>query len=281
MNLILIGKGTIFYQLYDLIKRSKSHNIKLILWDKRNNNKIDNYYLAKIKSFEKTLAIKNINLPNNITVLKKINFDYILSINNTQIFNQNFLNNFKKKIINYHYSLIPSYKGLYSCTKVLIKQEKFTGISWHYVTKKIDDGKIVYRKKIKIHNKDNAANLIIKLNTLCLSTFSSFISNLKGKVIIKNNEQIKDFNLMINKEKYSTIDHLMKANEMLNTFKAFDYSPFKSPLPSIKINLDKNYIVKDIKLVPKQNNKKSPTKIGKNLFLIKSKDNKWLKIEIK
>ena len=181
MNFILIGKGTIFYQLYNLIKHDKNYKIKLVLWDSKNNTKTDNYYLKKIKVTDKTIIIKNINSSSNLKILKKINFDYILSINNTQIFNKNFLSSFKKKIINYHYSLIPSYKGLYSCTKVLIKNEKFTGISWHYVSNKIDNGKIIYRKKIRINKKDNAANLIIKLNNLCLSTFRYFILNLKKK----------------------------------------------------------------------------------------------------
>lgn len=279
MKLVLIGKGTIFYQLFTLIKQSHNLHISLVIWDKNNNSNHDNYYLKNIKKTHKVLLTKNINRSNYIKVLKSIKFNFILSINNTQIFNQIFIKVFENRVINYHYSLIPSYKGLYSCTKVLIKNEKYTGISWHYVTSQVDNGNIIYKKKMKIHPNDNAASLIIKLNNLCLKTFSLFILNLKKNIIINHSKNVKDFKLYIKKEKYSTLDHSFKANEMLNIFRAYDYHPYKSPLPPVKFKFRRKYILKNIRLIPKKNYKTNFFKVSKNSFLIKSIDKKWLKIE--
>mgnify|MGYP001263779382 CR=1 FL=1 len=279
MKIILIGKGTILYQIAAMIKKIKHFKLKLILWDGKSNNLSDQYYYKNSKKLNKTIKIRNINSKKSIDILNKIDFDYLLSINNTQIFKKVFLQIFKNQIINYHYSLIPSYKGLYSCTKVLLKKEKYTGISWHFVTKKIDQGDLVYQKRIKINNKDNASSLIIKLNNLCLKTFNEFISNLKkNKIILSKNKKIKDFKLKIKDEKYSKINCNMDSKTILSIFKAFDYSPFDSPLPKVKIKFDKEYEIKNIEIIKTKKIDGKFIKIDFKNYIFKSKDNKHFKV---
>ena len=144
---------------------------------------------------------------------------------------------FKNKIINYHYSLIPSYKGLYSAQSN--PQNENTLNKWHIVTNKIDNGPIVFQKKIMIKKNENASSLIIRLNAECIKTFIEFIKNLKKNKFTKNNKKIKDFRLYLKKDKYTTIRTTMHSKKILQTFKAFDYYPFTSPLPKLKIFLDK------------------------------------------
>ena len=279
MKIILIGKGTILYQIAAMIKKLKHIKLKLILWDGKSNNLSDQYYYKNSKKLNKTIKIKNINSKKSIDILNKIDFDYLLSINNTQIFKKAFLQIFKNQIINYHYSLIPSYKGLYSCTKVLLKKEKYTGISWHFVTKKIDQGDLVYQKKIIKNKKDNASSIIIKLNNLCLKTFNKFFSNLKKKkIIILKNKKIKDFKLKIKDEKYSKINCNMDSKTIWSVFKAFDYSPFDSPLPKVKIKFDKEYEVKDIEIIKTRKIDGKFTKIDFKNYIFKSKDNKHFRV---
>ena len=73
----------------------------------------------------------------------------------------------------------------------------------------------------------------------------------------------------------------MKAGEMLSIYKAFDYSPFISPLPIVKLKLHKKYIIKNIRLVSQKDYKENIIKLSKYFYLIKSLDNKWVEIEIK
>jgi len=281
VNLILIGKGSILYNIAQQIIKDKTLNLKIIFWDKNSNNKSDIYYLKNLKKLHKVTQISNINMKKNVNLLKYLNFDYLLSINNTQIFKNEILKLFKNKLINYHYSLIPSYKGLYSCTKVILKQERYTGISWHVVTNKIDQGRVIFQKKQKIHRNDNAANLIVKLNSLCVKTFFNFINNIKKAKFSKNkNLKIRDFKLKIKDEKYSKISLLMKADKMLSVFNAFSYFPFVSPLPPVKIKLNKIFKIKNIDLMKnKKSLKKKYTKISKDRFIIRSADNKFLLLE--
>ena len=76
-----------------------------------------------------------------------------------KILSKDFINSFKGKIINIHPSLLPKYKGLNTHERVLENNEKFTGCSVHYVNEKLDGGKIIIRKKIRIYKKDNVKSL--------------------------------------------------------------------------------------------------------------------------
>ena len=65
-----------------------------------------------------------------------------------------FIKNFKGKILNIHPSLLPKYKGLDTHKKVIKNKEKFTGCTVHYVTQKLDSGKVILQRKIKIKKFD-------------------------------------------------------------------------------------------------------------------------------
>ena len=70
-----------------------------------------------------------------------------------KILSKKFIKNFGKKIINIHPSLLPKYKGLNTHKRVIEKKRKFTGCTVHYVNHKLDPGKIILQKKIKISKK--------------------------------------------------------------------------------------------------------------------------------
>ena len=61
--------------------------------------------------------------------------------------------------LNIHPSLLPKYKGLNTHQRVIENNEKFSGCTVHYVTSKLDSGKIILQKKVKISARDNPASL--------------------------------------------------------------------------------------------------------------------------
>ena len=63
-----------------------------------------------------------------------------------------FIKNFKGKILNIHPSLLPKYKGLSTHKKVLLNNEKYSGCTVHYVNSRLDSGKIILQKKLKLVN---------------------------------------------------------------------------------------------------------------------------------
>ena len=76
-----------------------------------------------------------------------------------KILSKDFIKLFNGKIINIHPSLLPKYKGLNTHKRVIQNREKFTGCTVHFVTSKLDSGRIIMQKKIKIYKNDTSKTL--------------------------------------------------------------------------------------------------------------------------
>ena len=80
-----------------------------------------------------------------------------------KILSKNFIKKFNGKIINIHPSLLPSYKGLNTHKRVLDNNEKYSGCTVHFVNSKLDSGKIILQKKVKILKNDTPKKLQKKI----------------------------------------------------------------------------------------------------------------------
>ena len=112
----------------------------------------------KIFNFKDTGDEKKI-----LTLLKKEKINFICLAGFMKILSKNFIKKFDGKIINIHPSLLPKYKGLNTHYKAIANKDKFAGCTVHYVTEKLDSGKIIMQKKIKIAAKDNVVSLAKKV----------------------------------------------------------------------------------------------------------------------
>ena len=158
------GTGSNLKSLIKFSKTNKSPiSIKLLV---SNNSKAKGLDYAKIyKIKKKVLNFKNKNLSENELL-------YILKINNIQmvclagfmkILSKNFIKNFKGKILNIHPSLLPKYKGLNTHKRALNNKEKYSGCTVHFVNSKLDSGKIILQKKVKISKNETEASLAKKI----------------------------------------------------------------------------------------------------------------------
>ena len=80
-----------------------------------------------------------------------------------KILSKNFITNFKGKILNIHPSLLPKFKGLNTHSRAIKNNEKFSGCTVHYVNSKLDSGKIILQKKVKITKNDTPDSLAKKI----------------------------------------------------------------------------------------------------------------------
>ena len=76
-----------------------------------------------------------------------------------KILSKNFIQKFNGKIINIHPSLLPKYKGLNTHKRALKNKEEYSGCTVHFVNSKLDSGKIILQKRVKIFKKDNSQSL--------------------------------------------------------------------------------------------------------------------------
>ena len=76
-----------------------------------------------------------------------------------KILSANFIKRFNGKIINIHPSLLPKYKGLNTHQRVLKNKEKYSGCSVHMVNSKLDAGKVILQKRVRVYKNDNPETL--------------------------------------------------------------------------------------------------------------------------
>tara|TARA_Y100001954_G_C15827853_1_gene613150 strand:- start:7941 stop:8702 length:762 start_codon:yes stop_codon:yes gene_type:complete len=113
---------------------------------------------------------------NEIKKIIKFNPDYLISIYYRFIISQTILKTVNYKAINAHPSILPKYRGTKSSVWAIINKESETGITYHYINDKIDDGKIIIQKKINIDSNDTAFSLYHKLIGLFVENFEEAFS---------------------------------------------------------------------------------------------------------
>mgnify|MGYP001366693227 CR=1 FL=1 len=80
-----------------------------------------------------------------------------------KIISRNFIKNFKGKILNIHPSLLPKYKGLNTHQRAISNNEKYSGCTVHIVNSRLDSGRIILQKKVKISKFDTVKSLAKKI----------------------------------------------------------------------------------------------------------------------
>ena len=158
------GKGS---NLKSLIKFSRLKKSPILI-----NLIVSNKRLAKGLKYADQFKIKkkifNFNdfkeSEKNISILlKKEKIKFICLAGFMKILSKEFIKKFNGQIINIHPSLLPKYKGLNTHSKAIKNKDKITGCTVHYVTSKLDSGKIILQKIIKISARDNPTSLAKKV----------------------------------------------------------------------------------------------------------------------
>ena len=158
------GKGSNLKSLIKFSKTNKSPiSIEFII---SNNSKAKGLNYAKIyKIKKKILNFKNKNLSEKklLSILKINNVEIICLAGFMKILSNNFIKKFKGKILNIHPSLLPKYKGLNTHERALNNKEKYSGCTVHFVNSRLDSGKIILQKKVKISKNETRASLAKKI----------------------------------------------------------------------------------------------------------------------
>jgi len=158
------GSGS---NLNSIIKNSLKKNfpikISLVISNNKNAYGINYAKNNKIK-FKIINSKKMINFESKtLIILKKNNIKLICLAGFMKVLSDKFIKDFKYKILNIHPSLLPKYKGLNTHKRVLKNNENFSGCTVHYVTNKLDSGRVILQKKVRIIKADNEKTLRKKI----------------------------------------------------------------------------------------------------------------------
>ena len=141
------------------LKKNSRFKITLII---SNNPKAKGLNFArKFKIKKKIINYSNVKYTEKkiLIELKKNKVNLICLAGFMKILSKNFIKNFKGKIINIHPSLLPKYKGLNTHQRAMNNREKYSGCTVHYVNSKLDSGKIILQKKVRILKNDTFKSL--------------------------------------------------------------------------------------------------------------------------
>ena len=154
------GRGSNLKSLINFFKKKNSPIlIKLIV--SNNPNAKGLIYAKKAKINKYIISFKNKKISEK-KLLKKLvsnNINLICLAGFMKILSGNFIKNFTKPILNIHPSLLPKYKGLNTHKRVIKNKEKYSGSTVHPVNAKLDSGKIILQKEIKISKNENEKSL--------------------------------------------------------------------------------------------------------------------------
>ena len=153
--------------LKNLIKFSKIKNSPLSIdlifsnTSKAKGLRFSNQF--NIKKYVSSFKNPKVSEAKILDLLKKENIRFICLAGFMKILSRSFIKKFNGRIINIHPSLLPKYKGLDTHIRAIKNKDKVAGCTVHFVTSKLDSGKIILQKKIKISKKDTPTSLAKKV----------------------------------------------------------------------------------------------------------------------
>ncbi len=162
--IFISGKGSNLKSLIKFTKTTKSPiSIVLIISSNLKAKGLKYGKIFKIK--KKVFDFENKKFTENklISILNKNEIKIICLAGFMKILSKNFIKKFKGKILNIHPSLLPKYKGLNTHKRALDNNEKYSGCTVHFVNSKLDSGKIILQKSVKISKNETEYSLAKKI----------------------------------------------------------------------------------------------------------------------
>lgn len=181
MNIALFasGKGTNVENILSYFRDNKKVKILFIATNNLKSGAINHAKSYKIP----LLTFKKLDLANTNKLVNKLNnnrIDLIFLAGFLLKIPEEFISQFNGKIINIHPSLLPKYggKGMYGDhvhKEVLKNKEKETGITFHFVNEKYDEGEIISQHKIFLEEAETINSLKNKISQLELLNYPRII----------------------------------------------------------------------------------------------------------
>ena len=169
LAILVSGSGSNLQAIIDAIENGSLSDteISVVISNKKNAYALERAKNAGIEN----IFINSKDFKSNvdydmklIEIIKKFNTDLIILAGYLKILSPEFVNAFKKKIINIHPALLPDFggKGMYGekvHEAVLKSGVKESGCTVHYVTNEVDKGQTILQTKVPVLPGDTVETL--------------------------------------------------------------------------------------------------------------------------
>ena len=199
--------------------------------------------------------------------LKIVKIEELYNIQNLILFSLEYSHIIKtikfksNQLFNFHFSLLPKYRGCHPNYLQIKNGETVTGVTLHKIINGIDNGPIIDIKRFKLNQKHNAYQNYIKLMNCAVNLFKKNIKNIVEKKYIEkkqNGKKATYFNrnyVNYQKEKELSSSDLfgLTQKQIFNKIKALIFPPLQNPYLDGKRIQSVNFIKNKVKINFKKN----------------------------
>ncbi len=168
IGVLLSGRGSNFRAILENTKKGyiKNTEIAVVISDKSDAGGLQYAKQENIPSFFvnlKEFQNRDKYEEKIIDILKNHEVDLVVLAGYMKIIGENFVKNFKNRIMNIHPALLPSFPGLHSQKKAIKYGVRYSGCTVHFVDEKMDHGPIILQAVVPVLQKDTEETLSIKI----------------------------------------------------------------------------------------------------------------------
>lgn len=114
------------------------------------------------------IEFTDLKAPDFLQRIKDLNIDMAVVCSFNYKIPEELLNCTKDGFINLHPSLLPEYRGANPYSRVILNNEKITGVTLHHMNSEFDKGDIILQLKCPIEKYETMGSLFNKTNKMCV-----------------------------------------------------------------------------------------------------------------
>ena len=158
-----------------------------------NNNDVYNIRLICQEYGIAVYAFENINSKEFLEIIKnELKPDLILTYTFNQKLSDELINS-AKWAINMHPSLLPHYRGANPYFWTIANGEDKTGVTFHFLNNKFDEGDIILQEEIPIYERETCGMIMNKQEKIACAMLDELFEQLNNNKIIANPQPKGDF----------------------------------------------------------------------------------------
>ncbi|CDZ77750.1 Dimodular nonribosomal peptide synthase [Legionella massiliensis] len=180
IEVCLIGDDSLVIQCGNLLLK-RHHRIRLVI------SSLDN-----VKEWATDHGFPWISSIEKLESIESFQVDYLFSIVNGRVLSEPIRQLARYYAINYHDSYLPKFAGLNSTSWALVQNEKEHGVTWHVMNDSIDEGEIIFQKKVPIYPNDTALTLNLRCYEYAISSFEELLKLIEARLVSPSRQNLEN-----------------------------------------------------------------------------------------
>ena len=223
-KICIAGKNNIAIEGMKIAMRKIPVNNLFFICDINDNGK--DCYFPSYKRFCEDKKIKELSI-NEAQSIEDIVF---ISLEYFEIIKPSLFSS--KNLFNLHFSLLPSYRGMYTSCHPILRGERYSGVTLHRIDSGIDTGDIIDQVRFELNARETAETLYKKYNLYGTKLLAKNFDKLVSLKFDSRKQPIRGSSYFSKKSiDFSSleIDHFKSAFEVDCQYRAYTFRYFQLP----------------------------------------------------